>query len=885
MGELSFPSPDALTIATNCMGGCTLQLYAAAPHKQGDVDLDRHRSAVIMHPGFHLFVSLPCCSEHRLAVAVATVLGMAALAPLGAYAADGLQFSEGFLIGGEAIDMQHYAQGNPIAPGVYPLELMVNGAFRENRDITFVPAPAATGAVPCLPVAVVRQLSLKEGYLASLSEDPAACVDLPSLVDGATVTFDAGTLQLLVTLPQAAQESKARGFVAPSLRDDGVTAAFVDYSVNHNQGNAQYNTSARLHAGLNVGTWRLRHRAFFSQGTQGAHHDVISSHVQRDLPAWNSQLLLGQGNTGGELFESVAFSGARVATDERMLPDSLRGFAPVVQGIAEGNAMVTIRQNGHVIHEVSVAPGPFSIEDLYPTNFGGDLDVTVTEADGREQRFKVSFSAVPQALRPGASRFSATGGHLRTARRGSVALRFAEGTYVRGLSNRFTALGGAQASEGFQAALFGAAVNTPIGAFGADITHSRGRPRNDAQVSGNSLRVNFQRYVAATGTNVGLAAHRYSTQGYLTLGDFADLRSDDWGYARRARQRYQVNFSQRLGERSTLSLSGGHVSYWDSAGRQNDFQLRFQSLWGRANYGLSALRYRLGNGLQDTRYSFNLSVPLGRHPNAPRASSLVSQATGGHQVQLGLNGALGDARALSYAVSASEGSDGQSSASAYAAYQGGLGNVSAGYSRSGDYSAVTLGAAGSLVLHAGGVNVGAPVGEGFALIQADEAHGAKVGYGNDTRVARNGYALLPHVSPYRWNQIDLDPSSLPLDVELLQTSQRVAPTAGSIVRVPFSARRERTLFIDATDALGQPLPFAARVQDEAGRAYGAVGQGGVIQLRGAPERGQLIVDPDGPQRCRLDYSAPDAPDAYGLSWSQAICTPLPALQATATPSF
>jgi outer membrane usher protein len=37
----------------------------------------------------------------------------------------------------------------------------------------------------------------------------------------------------------------------------------------------------------------------------------------------------------------------------------------------------------------------------------------------------------------------------------------------------------------------------------------------------------------------------------------------------------------------------------------------------------------------------------------------------------------------------------------------------------------------------------------------------------------------------------------------------------------------------------------------------------------------LIVDPEGPNRCRLQYTTPDAPDAYGLSWSQAVCTPLP----------
>lgn len=392
--------------------------------------------------------------------------------------------------------------------------------------------------------------------------------------------------------------------------------------------------------------------------------------------------------------------------------------------------------------------------------------------------------------------------------------------------------------------------------------------------------------MARTGTNFGLAAYRYSTRGYMTLGDTARALQDDWGYSHRARQRYQVNFSQRVGERSTLYLSGGHVSYWDSSRRQNDFQLGFQSVAGRVNYGISALRYRLGNDRQDTRYSFTLSVPLGRTANAPRLNTQLSHAGQGKQAQLGLNGTLGEDRNLNYSVSASDASEGAPAHSAYLGYQDSHLNANAGYSRSAGNRSITLGAAGSVVLHRGGINFGQPVGEGFVLVQAPGAQGARVGTGADIRIGRNGYALLPHVSPYRWNRIDLDPSGLPLEVELLQTSQRVAPTAGGIVRVPFEVRRERTLFIDSTDALGQPLPFAARVEDDDGRPMGAVGQGGVIQLRGAQDDGALIVDPDGPRRCRLEYRMPDAPDAYGLSWTQALCVPqtplLPGLQAGAS---
>ncbi|MNN45386.1 Outer membrane usher protein HtrE precursor [compost metagenome] len=92
---------------------------------------------------------------------------------------------------------------------------------------------------------------------------------------------------------------------------------------------------------------------------------------------------------------------------------------------------------------------------------------------------------MPQALRAGSSRFSATAGALRDASGHLQALRFAEGTYARGINNRLTALGGAQLGEDYQALLAGAAINTAIGAFGADVTHSRARLRGCAATRGS----------------------------------------------------------------------------------------------------------------------------------------------------------------------------------------------------------------------------------------------------------------------------------------------------------------------------------------------------------------------------------------------------------------
>ncbi|MCP5832333.1 fimbria/pilus outer membrane usher protein, partial [Klebsiella pneumoniae] len=83
----------------------------------------------------------------------------------------------------------------------------------------------------------------------------------------------------------------------------------------------------------------------------------------------------------------------------------MRGYAPAIRGVAGSTSKVTVSQNGRQIYQTTVAPGPFDINDLYPTSYSGDLDVEVTGADGSVSRFSVPFSAVPESMRPGISRY------------------------------------------------------------------------------------------------------------------------------------------------------------------------------------------------------------------------------------------------------------------------------------------------------------------------------------------------------------------------------------------------------------------------------------------------------------------------------------------------
>ncbi|WP_163886335.1 fimbria/pilus outer membrane usher protein, partial [Providencia stuartii] len=88
-----------------------------------------------------------------------------------------------------------------------------------------------------------------------------------------------------------------------------------------------------MNAGFNFGRARLRHNGTATWSRRmGSHYQRSATYVQTDLPAWRAQLLLGENSTSSEFFDAVSFRGVQLSSDDRMLPDSLRYYAPVVRG-------------------------------------------------------------------------------------------------------------------------------------------------------------------------------------------------------------------------------------------------------------------------------------------------------------------------------------------------------------------------------------------------------------------------------------------------------------------------------------------------------------------------------------------------------------------------
>ena len=249
--------------------------------------------------------------------------------------------------------------------------------------------------------------------------DSLFCGELAQYVPGAKVSVDMAEQKLTLQVPTLfVHFATSSSFVGPEKWESGVSAAMLDYNANlyssESRGTRNSSAYVGLNGGVNLGRWRLRHNGSlsWSSGRSGRYQSG-SVYLQTDVPAWRSQLVLGETSSSGEQFDSLSFRGVQLSSDARMLPDNERNYAPVINGTARSNAKVSVSQRGYLIYETSVAPGAFAIRDLQVNSDGGDLLVKVVEADGAESSFVVPYASTPQLLRRDMQRYSLIAGQLK----------------------------------------------------------------------------------------------------------------------------------------------------------------------------------------------------------------------------------------------------------------------------------------------------------------------------------------------------------------------------------------------------------------------------------------------------------------------------------------
>ncbi|MBO2006926.1 fimbria/pilus outer membrane usher protein [Serratia marcescens] len=201
-----------------------------------------------------------------------------------------------------------------------------------------------------------------------------------------------------------------------------------------------------MRSGFNYDARRFRNYSTYSNQSS-TKWKGINTYAEQ---LWDSKntLTIGDSSTSGDVFDSFQFRGLKLASDPSMWPDSQRGFAPTVRGIAQSNAEVTIKQNGYIIYQTHVPAGSFEITIL-PHHLQRWAACDHQRSRWLRKEFLPAFSSVPIMLRENMIRNEFTMGNI-ALRSANQKYKFLQASTIYGLKDDKTLYGGAIISEKHQ---------------------------------------------------------------------------------------------------------------------------------------------------------------------------------------------------------------------------------------------------------------------------------------------------------------------------------------------------------------------------------------------------------------------------------------------------
>lgn len=793
------------------------------------------------------------------------------------------QFNTSFIHGENNVTLVHsLASGDDILPGKYPLDIYLNKTRVDRREIEFKKDKPGTPGYFCLSAEDYRTY----GILVPETQGSSACYDIVKNIAGSQISWNAGMQELDLSVPQSSMEPQPHGAISPRLFDDGINAAFVNYSFSgdhsrYTDSNATQNSDyyfLSLKNGMNIGAWRFRNTSSLSKSSGSKQEwKSIANWAETDFSSIRSRLQIGQSNTNNNVFDSFQFRGAQLSSVSEMLPDSMRGYAPVVRGVANTNARVEVRQNGYTVYSTAVPPGPFALTDIYPSTLSGDLSVTVIEADGARHNFTVPYSSVPNMLREGIWEYQLTAGKYHDGS-SDYQPKFIQGTVAYGGGYDLTPYGGLIVAEHYRSGVLGVGKNMgELGAASLDASWSDTDLASGDSRQGASVRFLYSKSLNTLGTELQIAGYRYSTSGFYDFSDAVAERENwqngfyhtryyddddedsygrpDWATERgrrryydsqrynNKRQRLQVTVNQHIGGVSLFSTFT-RQSYWNTSSYDRTIQTGMNTVWKRINYSLFYQNSRGSYGYSDNSLNMSVSIPfnLFSHDHESTLSFNASHSKqSGSGYSTGLSGSLLDDSRLNYFVQTGHTHNGGQTSLANLGYQGSMGNIEVGHSYNRRYQQSSLNVAGGVVMHSGGITLAQPLQNTFVLVKAKGAQDVRLENQPGVAIDRFGYAVMTSAMPYRHNRIALRTSDIGNGVDIPLAAKDIVPTQMAIGRVEFETHLGHSLLVHTKMAQGETPNIGATIFGAQGATVGVVGARGEAYVSGVESGEHLRV--------------------------------------------
>lgn len=774
------------------------------------------------------------------------------------------------------IDLKEFSRAGYVMPGEYTLAVRVNDTSLQEENIVFTKDRADPGnSEACLTRGLVERFGFTDAVLKHLRWwHDGQCLDTGSeAVRGMTVRGELSSSTLFIDIPQAYLEYSSATWDPPSRWDDGIPGVLSDYNASFMkvQGQGNYASSSSLSGngtlGANAGAWRLRadwqaSRNQYGTGNTRQQWQWSRYYLYRAIRSLRAKMVVGEDYLDSDLFDNPRFAGIRLVSDDSQLPPNLRGYAPEVTGVARTHAKVTVSQQGRVIYESQVAPGPFRIQSLSDTT-RGTLDVTVTEQDGSQQNFQVNTASVPYLSRPGMVRYKLATGRPDDLRHRVNGPLFSTGEFSWGINNGWSLYGGSLFADEYQNISGGAGRDLmAFGALSVDMSTARTQLPGQDSVTGNSYRLSYSKTFDSLDSQVTFAGYRFSERTYMSLSDYLDAREDGIRPAG-SKQMYTVSLNKTfrsIGLSSYMNIS--RQTYWGDTPPDIRYSLsmaKYFDVGTFKNISLSLSAYRsVYRNTHDRGGYLSVSVPTGDNNTVTWSAS---ETNGALQQTASYFSTVDDHN--SYEVTAGTGRSGTTGNASWS-HQGDAADVngSAGW-QEGRYVSGTLTLRGGMTATAHGAALHRTGRSGGTrlMLSTDGVSGVPVhGYGSTTDTNAFGVAVISDVSSYYHNEARIDIDHLPDNVSAVHSEAAATLTEGAIGYRSFDvlAGKQSMVVIGLRD--GGMAPFGATVKNPRGQQTGLVGDAGSTWLTGMNPGERMDVEWNGKTQCSFTLPAQlDAP--------------------------
>ncbi|UII71356.1 fimbria/pilus outer membrane usher protein [Pseudomonas sp. HN11] len=651
----------------------------------------------------------------------------------------------------------------------------------------------------------------------------------------------------------------------------GGTAAVFNYDVlgfnsRSHSGPSRF-MSAYTEAGFNLGDWIVRSRQFYVSDNGDTRTEHLYAYAQRDIAALQSTLQVGQLSSNNPLFGGVPLSGVQFSPDGQSRVPAGSNNA-VVEGLAQSQSRIEVRQSGVLIHSTLVPEGPFRLTGLPLLNGTSDLDVSVIDVRGAKRSFVVPAASFAGGA-PAAPGFYFSLGKVReNAVENGPTPVVAMGSGTWGLGRNSSAGFGLLSTDEYWSA-GGTLGSVFFQRVSVGARHNLSRDSRNS-VSGARSSVSVSSPVVAN-IDVNLSATT-QTQGYrevLEAGRSAKV--DELGS--RFKNQYTVGVSwvdPALGGFSMGYTRGAqfdgqmteHVfASWNKSFRYADVALIADSQVGghRIRRDTPLAGSRRDSALDDDlSLRLQVSVPLGgdrrvssyisRRGDRSRAGAALSE-----RVNEYVNYDVGIERDLSAQEQSIRGQ-----VDLMPRYT----RVGLGVSRDSLGNTYTGQLQGGVVAHEGGLTFSPyAVGDTFGIVSVGDIGAAKVETPQGpVWTDFTGQAVIANLPAYTNSHVEVQTQSLPKRVDLKNGTQVLAAGRGSFNTVAFDVVKVRRVLLTASDQQGRPLPQGASVFGKGDRFLTSVVGEGMIFLNDVNESQDLRVSLPDSSTCLLRLDPRTQPD-------------------------